>query len=221
MRPFILQDWITIKSTGQPPAPAGPNFVQDSAGWLDLGAFQDVVIWFDLRQTTRPGAGSLTWHFQTAPTKDNALFFPNNTSMATTGPFGTISSPILQVIPVTLAGAISGGGQPLARWLRWMIEPTVDAAWSATFRVIVAANQVTAANVDVGPSTALASNLAVATTIAKQQQQPSTSGVLTVLQPTVPISLGQGPSQQSLVSVVQPTSSINGNPSTSGVARTA
>lgn len=119
MRPFVLQDWITVRSTGKPPPPYGPNFVQDVAGWLDLSAFQDVVFWLHLGQVAALSRCTLTWCFQTAPTKDETLF---QTMISTQTAYTTIASPIITVLPVTLTGAIAGGTTPLSTWVRWMIQ---------------------------------------------------------------------------------------------------
>lgn len=206
MKPFILQDWLTVRSSGRPPVPAGPYFVQDAAGWLDLSLFQDVVVWFDLRQSTQPGVGgTLTWHFETAPTKDEALF----QTMALSAPFGTISTRVLSVIPITLANAISGGSVPLSTWVRWMIEPSADSPWQATFRIILAANQVTRGATRAGKSTALQSAMAAMTKLGAKKQPTAPSSVVSVSQTTGPISLGQKPNQGGATSLVQPALGVS------------
>jgi hypothetical protein len=208
MKPFILQDWLTVRSTGTPPAPAGPNFVQDAAGWLDLSAFQDVVIWFDLRNTSVLTNCVLFWDFQTAPTKDDVLF----QAMVSSGGWGNAARSLV-VLPATLAAAIAGGTVPLSTWLRWQIRPggsSPNQAWSATFRVIVAANQVIRGATDAGQSTALQSALASMPAFAKKKVLTTPSGSVSIAQTATPMSLGQGPSAQSATSLVQPAMGVGG-----------
>lgn len=208
MKSLVLQDWITVRSAGNNPTPPGPNFVQDSAGWLDLSIFQDVVFWFDLRQSTAPGAGgTLTWQFQTSPTKDE-LFFQ---SMASSTPFGTIPTRVLSVIPILMGNAMTGGTVALSRWVRWVIIPSpTTAAWNATFRVLVTANQVVAGASRVGESLALPTTRSSAGRMGVVVPSKSPSSVVSIQQ-SMPSGLGQGlgPSQ-SPISLVQPATSLGG-----------
>jgi hypothetical protein len=114
MHSFILQDWTTIRGG------SGVSTVtQQETDWLDLAAFQDVVFWIDVKETT----GSPTLYLQTAPTLDDSFFQAMITGVAMTA----------AAAPTVLSATV-----PLARYLRWQIVGTPT--WDATFRIAVAAN---------------------------------------------------------------------------------
>ena len=121
MHSFVLTDWTAVAG------PTGPStFTQDESGWLDLSAFQDVVIYLDVREVS----STPTIAFETSPCREDGLFQP----IAST----TLSSSGTQ--PSILRGLMLGSAVPLARYLRWKITGLPAAAWDATFRVLVVAN---------------------------------------------------------------------------------
>ena len=117
MHAFTLQDWTTIQG-------GVVTVLQGEEGYLDLTPYQDVIFWLDVRQAT--GTPGVT--YQTSPTKDESLF----QGMVTAVAMAAASTPT-----VTKA-LLSSATTPIARYLRWSITGTVS--WSATFRIIIAAN---------------------------------------------------------------------------------
>ncbi len=116
MKCFLLQDFITIRSTT-----AVATITQSEPGWLDLAAFRDVVFWLDAREQS----GSMQLTYQTAVAKDDSLF--TNVAILTPAT-GVTVTPILQDVAAA----------PLARWLRWQLS---GASADLTFRIWVAANK--------------------------------------------------------------------------------
>ena len=119
MHTFILQDYTTIRGV------SGGTIIQNESGWLDLTPYQDLVFWTDVRDVQ---GGTVTFNFETSPTKDDALF-----ANVITG-IGLAAATIRQ--DKALLGAAT---VPVARFLRWKLEGPA-AAWSTTFRIYVAAN---------------------------------------------------------------------------------
>jgi hypothetical protein len=123
MHTFILQDWTTIRGGGS----GTITITQHEVEWLDLGDYQDVAFWIDVKEATvSPNQPTLT--LQTAPTKDESFFQPMLSGLALTGS-GT---------PTVLSAFMTAVSVPLARYLRWQLSGT--ATWDATFRIVVAAN---------------------------------------------------------------------------------
>ena len=124
MQSFVLQDWITVRGSGLTPV------IQEAKGWLAFSSFQDIVFHLDIRRLqTNPLAG-FTWNFQTAPTKDEALF---QTMVAVAG-----GAPSVVAVPVLLA---TNPLVPLATWVRWTLTPLQPTTWDTTFRVMASANR--------------------------------------------------------------------------------
>jgi len=124
MHAFILQDWTTIRA-----ASGVTTITQAEDQWLDLSPYQDVTFWIDTKSSTN----TPTIAFQTAPSKDDALF----QAMVVPGysmPTGGVAAPVVVAAPMTTAAV------PLARWLRWQVSATTGGIWDATFRVLIAAN---------------------------------------------------------------------------------
>ena len=117
MHAFTLQDWTTIQG-------GVATVTQGEESWLDLTPYQDVVFWLDVRQAT--GSPSVT--YQTSPTKDESLF---------QGMVGAASM-AAGTSPTVAKALLSGATVPIARYLRWQITGT--APWTATFRILIAAN---------------------------------------------------------------------------------
>lgn len=122
MHSFVLQDWINIRG------PLNAKVTQEEVGWLDLSAFQDVVIYLDVRQSS----ASPTIAFETAPARDDLLFQPLTSPASPI----TMSSSTPQIVRAFMATAYT----PLARYLRWKISGDPSSSWDATFRALVVAN---------------------------------------------------------------------------------
>jgi len=117
MRSFILQDWNTIRG-------AVTTITQQETDWVDLGPFQDVTFWTDVREVT----GTVTLLLQTAPSLDDSLF----TAMITGTTLAAAGAAIVQAVFMVSAAV------PVARYVRWQLAgvPT----WDATLRILGAAN---------------------------------------------------------------------------------
>ena len=126
---FVLQDWITIRGGSI------ADIIQGESTWMAFSSFQDIVFWLDVREMTTPGT-SLTWYYETSPSKDNNLFSTMaSTAIATLTP--GLQTPLQKVI------LASGPSVPLATWVRWRLSPSGSTTpWDATFRILVAANRV-------------------------------------------------------------------------------
>jgi hypothetical protein len=123
---FVLQDWTTIRGSGD------GSVIQGSDQWPDMTAYQDLQFWLDVREVTLT-SGSLVIDFETAPTKDEVLFqaMINSTNLV------AAAGPIVPPIQALLSNATV----PIARWLRWKITASGGAStWDATFRIVCSAN---------------------------------------------------------------------------------
>lgn len=133
MQGFLMQDWTTLRlNFGQ------NTLVQTEANWLDLAAYQDAVVWLDLREASlATGHTSLQFAYETAPTRDDGIFRAAASSPTFTA---TLPATLPDVQKIVMANAI-----PLARFLRWKLiaAGTGSAGVSdVTFRLTVAANMV-------------------------------------------------------------------------------
>ena len=124
---YVLQDWITVRGG------TIADIIQGESTWMGFSSFQDIVFWLDVREMTSPGT-SLTWNYETAPSKDNNLF----TVMASTT-IATLTPGVQPLQKVILSTATV----PLATWVRWRLSPSgATTPWDATFRILCAANRV-------------------------------------------------------------------------------
>jgi hypothetical protein len=130
MYSYVLQDWTTIRGANN----AAP-IIQNESDWIGFSSFQDIAFWIDIRNLTNNGAGVLTLNLQTAPTKDDVLF---QTMTGCTTPV-TVTAPFVLRCLVATAPAV-----PLSTWVRWSLSYSVANSWDATFRILVAANRLTA-----------------------------------------------------------------------------
>lgn len=126
MRTYVLQDIITVRGSNT-------TVTQTEVDWLDLEQYQDIVLWFELREVTPASGGTVTFSVQTSPTKDEAFFvagtvYTVNLDSLTLG----VQSPIKVILS-------QNPTVPLARYLRWQITSS-SAPFDATFRLVVAAN---------------------------------------------------------------------------------
>jgi hypothetical protein len=132
MHCLLLQDWLTLR-IGNVSTITAIN--QDETDWLEMGAYQDLVAWLDVREVTTPGT-PLYIDFQTAPVKDEAYFasLVNNAGGVTVS---TANTPT--VVRMTKSSAYT----PLSKWLRWRLNTNTigpSAIGDVTFRIWVAAN---------------------------------------------------------------------------------
>lgn len=118
MESCLLQDWITVKAQDASPA---TTVTQSAHQYVDLGRFEDLVFYLDVRRYT--GAGGVIVSYETSPTKQDSFF------LAMIAPI-TISAVGLRVDRAFFATA----AVPPARYVRWRLS-TGGGAWDATFRI--------------------------------------------------------------------------------------
>jgi hypothetical protein len=123
MDAFVLQDWITIRGA------ASTTVTQGESEWLDLGPYEDVVFWLQVTEVT----GSPTLLYQTSPSKDESFFAAQTSGMSGAG-IGLSASASTVVTPALAWSAPF----PLARYVRWQIQPS-SSAYDVTMRILVAA----------------------------------------------------------------------------------
>ena len=118
MQGFTVQPWITLKGSSN-------NFpiVQSASGWIDVGDFEDLVFYTDVREVS----GGVTLTFETAPVAENAAFVAM---------FAGFSAATGVRVDSVLASQ-PGTKVPAARYVRWRIS--AGGAWDITFRVLAAA----------------------------------------------------------------------------------
>lgn len=130
MQAIVLQDWITIRGAQQTSgSPTPVNQVETD--WLDLLAYQDVVVWLHVAEFTLGGATSITVNTQTAASKDDIMFANMSSAQVTTTGVG---------VSTIYSGSAA---QALARWVRWQIVPTTlpsTGAWDITLRIFLSCN---------------------------------------------------------------------------------
>jgi hypothetical protein len=128
MHSLLLQNWITV--LGQSTIAV---VTQTETEWLDLRGYQDIVAWTEVKEFTPSSGLSIpAILYQTAPTKDDTLFF-NMTAQAQ----------VQLGVTTTLMLKPSGAGfPPCARWLRWQLSMSGGLAWDVTFRIWIAANRI-------------------------------------------------------------------------------
>jgi len=123
MDALLVQDWVTIRGV------AGITVAQTETGWVDLGPYQDIVVWLHGQEASGLG---MSLNYQTSPTKDDSLFF-------TMGFVNDLSSGI--VVTSLLKETIPPGSPPIGKWFRWQLAPA-PGAWDMTFRLYLAANRI-------------------------------------------------------------------------------
>jgi hypothetical protein len=133
MHSFVLQDFITIRG-----ATTQTTINQSEHEWLDLGPYEDLIAWIDVREITTGGATNVQFNLQTAPVKDELLFVNMQASPLTaTGP--VTGTNMVQKILLSQNPQV-----PVGRWVRWqlVLNGTATAAWDAVFRILLCANSV-------------------------------------------------------------------------------
>jgi hypothetical protein len=119
MEPFLLQDWLTLATS----ASTTLNVIQGADAWLDVGNYEDLVFYLDVKNVT---VGGVKMSYETSPTCENGSFLPLVPPFAV--PQGLTSSPVLS----------SYANVPAARYVRWHLMPVMN-GWTATFRVWLSA----------------------------------------------------------------------------------
>jgi hypothetical protein len=130
MHSYVLQDWVTIRG-----ASGVKSVPQNERTWLDLAGYQDVIMWLQVAEVTT-GSGTIVVSYDTAPIKDETLFVAmGSTTVSSAAMSPTLTKVLLSQLP----------NQPLCRWVRWRLTQTLaSATWDITFRILVAANCVSA-----------------------------------------------------------------------------
>jgi hypothetical protein len=119
MHSFVMQDWITIRGAN------ATAINQGESSWLDLGPYQDVSFYVDVREYS--GSSTPTLQFQTAPLKEDVLF---QNMLGTAISVNSITNPYRVAITTTAC--------PVARYVRWQLVGPAS-TWDVTFRVVLAA----------------------------------------------------------------------------------
>ena len=139
MYSYILQDWTTIESDYQ-----NQRVLQAETDWLSFQPYNDITFWLEVRGINLGGGTGMTMFYDTSPTKDDSLF----TAMITNGTTVALGPPIGAAIvtPVISSLVWPTYGIPLGRWVRWRLQGSGDqtANWGANFRILCAANAVSA-----------------------------------------------------------------------------
>ena len=113
----LMQDWITIQTSG------ASTVIQNEEQWLDMADFLDLSIQIS---TQNISGTSPVLSFKTSPSKDEALF---QTMSSATFALTSSSNPAPVVVKYASAAV------PLARYVRWELSGT---GVTATFRIYVA-----------------------------------------------------------------------------------
>lgn len=122
METFILTDWITIKGTE-----GVASMPQPSTGWLEIDDDQhdreDVTFYLEVKEAT-----GVAMSYETSSVRQDSQF------VAMVAPF-TMTTGVR--VDVCSADSVA---VPAAGFLRWKLTRVGGVAWSATFRVSVAAH---------------------------------------------------------------------------------
>ena len=117
-----LQDYVTIRTDS-----AVTTATQSETAWLDLGPFQDVIAFLEVKEFS--GATTIQVSYQSSPSKDESLFV--NMASAVTLVAGLTVTKMLK----------TSATNPVARWVRWKLNATtITGSWDAYFRVWIACN---------------------------------------------------------------------------------
>jgi hypothetical protein len=112
MDSLLVQEYVTIRGTQSTPV------IQPRYGWLDLGDYEDVILYLDVREVTP--TPSIT--FETAPAAIDSAF-------------AQLVAPIALSVGVTTVSLFaSRGGISPARFIRWHATGSTG-TWDATFRI--------------------------------------------------------------------------------------
>lgn len=115
MDTLLLQDWTTIMLA------SGVVVAQGASGWLDVGNYEDLTFYLDVRQAS---GGAIHLLYETAPVAQDSAFTTMIPSF-----LATVGTRVDQVLAAY-------ANVPPARFVRWRASP--DAAAQLTFRVWLA-----------------------------------------------------------------------------------
>jgi hypothetical protein len=119
MEGIIVQPWITLRS-----ASSNYGIVQSAGAWIDVGDFEDLVFYTDVREVN----GGVTMTFETAPVAEDAAFVAMFAGFSVTT--GVRVDSLLAELPAVSV--------PAARYVRWRLSGTAS-SWDLTFRVFASA----------------------------------------------------------------------------------
>lgn len=113
MKTCLLQDWVTVNAAD------GQTVPQSAHQYIDLGQFEDLVFYLDVRQFENAPILS----YETAPSRQDSSFLPMIAPIA------------ISAVGVRVDRAMfSTAAVPPARYVRWKIT-TVGGTWNMTFRI--------------------------------------------------------------------------------------
>ena len=120
----LLQDWVTIRGDSGAGSPRVTSIAQSAESWLDLGDFEDLVFFLDVREFTN---ASLKLGYETSPIKQDGSFLPM------VGPFLIAAGQRVDRAFSSMCAV------PPARYVRWRLSgPSASGVFDVTFRVWVA-----------------------------------------------------------------------------------
>lgn len=115
MDTLLIQDWTTLQSNGK------FNVTQGAHTWVDMGNYEDLVLYVDIKEQSGPAA---TLALQSAPVAQDSAFVPLASIALGVG-----------ITAIPLAAAYSA--LPMARFLRWQF--ITNGSTTTTFRIWAAA----------------------------------------------------------------------------------
>jgi hypothetical protein len=115
---ILLQDWVNIRGQNDT-----VRVSQGADAWVDLGDFEDLAIFLDVRQvsTIAPKIS-----YETAPSEQASAF------LSMVPPFPAVIGQRVDWVYTNMAAV------PPARFVRWTLQPG-GVPWDITFRVWLAA----------------------------------------------------------------------------------
>jgi len=136
MHGFVLQDFVTIRGST-----TTQTITQSESEWVDLGPYQDLVTWIDVREVTLGGATNVQFNIQTAPIKDEFLFVTMESSPLTVT--AGLTAPSVRKMLLSYGTDTAGAPIPLGRFLRWqLLASGATGSWDVVFRIVCCANAV-------------------------------------------------------------------------------
>jgi hypothetical protein len=112
----------------------GASPTQSESEWIELGAYEDLVAWIDVREVTLGAGTNVQINLQTAPIKDEYLFVTMESSPLTVT--AALTAPSVRKILLSQATGGSGAPIPLGRFLRWQLvaNGSPSASWDLSRR---------------------------------------------------------------------------------------
>jgi hypothetical protein len=125
MQSLMLSNWTTLRT----PSSVSTTIKQPESQWLDVGDYQDLIGWLEIKEYSPTSGATLVFAYQLSPTKDDAYFASS-----------TASSLNIAGTGVTIAKMLIGSTSFNARWLRYQVSCSSSVAWDITFRAWISAN---------------------------------------------------------------------------------